>query len=67
MRRPVVTVLGTSIVLILIASPVLKLRMGQADFTSFPDSLDSVQAINVLNAKWPTGSAPVPTTGNTAS
>src|SRR4029079_5848815 len=27
-----------------------------ADFSSFPDSLDSVQAVNVLNAKFPTGS-----------
>ena len=30
--------------------------MGQEDFTSFPDSLDGVQAVNLLNAKWPSGS-----------
>jgi RND superfamily putative drug exporter len=29
--------------------------MGQADFTSFPDSLDGVQAVNLLNEKWPSG------------
>ena len=26
---------------------------GQTDFTSFPDSLDGVQAVNLLNEKWP--------------
>jgi RND superfamily putative drug exporter len=30
--------------------------MGQADFTAFPDSLDGVQAVNLLNEKWPSGS-----------
>ena len=38
-----------------LASPVLRLHLGQADFTSFPDSLDGVQAINLLNEKWPSG------------
>ena len=40
----------------MLASPALRLRLGQADFTSFPDSIDSVQALNILNEKFPTGS-----------
>ena len=56
MRRPIVAAAGTAIVLLIVASPVLRLHMGQADFTSFPDSLDGVQAVNLLNEKWPAGS-----------
>ena len=56
MRRPIIAAAGTALVLIAIASPVTRLHMGQADFTSFPDSLDGVQAVNLLNAKWPSGS-----------
>jgi RND superfamily putative drug exporter len=56
MRRPIVAAAGTAIILVAIASPVVRLQMGQADFTSFPDSLDGVQAVNLLNEKWPAGS-----------
>jgi RND superfamily putative drug exporter len=56
MRRPIVAAAGTAIALLIVASPVLRLHMGQADFTSFPDSLDGVQAVNLLNEKWPAGS-----------
>jgi RND superfamily putative drug exporter len=56
MRVPVLAAVVTVVVLLAIASPVLRLHMGQADFTSFPDSLDGVQAVNLLNEKWPTGS-----------
>ncbi len=56
MRRPLVGAVGVSVLLLVIASPVTRLHMGQADFTSFPDSLDGVQAVNVLNAKFPSGS-----------
>jgi RND superfamily putative drug exporter len=55
MRRPVVAAAGSAALLILLASPVLRLRMGQTDFTSFPDSLEGVQAVNLLNEKWPSG------------
>ena len=55
MRRPVVAAVGSAALLILLASPVLRLRMGQTDFTSFPDSLEGVQAVNLLNEKWPSG------------
>jgi len=56
MRQPILAAVVTSAVLIVVASPVLRLHMGQADFTSFPDSLDGVQAVNLLNDKWPSGS-----------
>ena len=55
MRRPVVAAVGSAALLIFLASPVLRLRMGQTDFTSFPDSLEGVQAVNLLNEKWPSG------------
>jgi uncharacterized membrane protein YdfJ with MMPL/SSD domain len=56
MRRPVIAAATTALLLLAIASPVLRLHMGQADFSSFPDSLDGVQAVNLLNEKWPAGS-----------
>jgi uncharacterized membrane protein YdfJ with MMPL/SSD domain len=56
MGRPIIAAAGTALVLLLVASPLLRLHMGQADFTSFPDSLDGVQAVNLLNEKWPNGS-----------
>jgi RND superfamily putative drug exporter len=56
MRRPVIAVVATAAILLALASPVLRLHMGQADFTAFPDSLDGVQAVNLLNEKWPSGS-----------
>src|SRR5207248_2431193 len=48
--------LVTAAVLLAVASPVTRFHLGQADFTSFPDSLDGVQAVNLLNEKWPSGS-----------
>jgi uncharacterized membrane protein YdfJ with MMPL/SSD domain len=56
MGRPVIAAVTMAALLILVASPVVRLHMGQADFTSFPDSLDGVQAVNLLNEKWPSGS-----------
>ena len=57
MRRPILAAVATSLALLVVAIPVTRLHMGQVDFTSFPDSLDGVQAVNLLNEKWPaTGS-----------
>ncbi len=56
MRHPVIAAVGVAVALLLAASPVLRLHLGQADFDSFPDSLEAVQAVNVLNEKWPGGS-----------
>ena len=56
MRRPIIAAAVTAILLLAIATPVLRLHMGQADFSAFPDTLDGVQAVNLLNEKWPSGS-----------
>jgi putative drug exporter of the RND superfamily len=56
MARPIIAAVLTAVVLLAVASPVIRLHMGQADFTAFPDSLDGVQAVNLLNEKWPSGS-----------
>ena len=56
MRHPVLGAATVAAILLLVASPALTLRLGQADFSAFPDSLDGVQALNILNEKWPTGS-----------
>ena len=36
-------------------SPALRLHIGQGDFSAFPDSIDGVQAINLMDEKWPQG------------
>ena len=41
--------------LLLLASPVLQLRTGITDITAFPDSIDGVAGIKLLNEKWPEG------------
>ena len=56
MRRPMLSFVVSAAVLIALASPVLRLHIGQGDFASFPDSIDGVQAINLMNEKWPEGS-----------
>ncbi len=56
MGRPIIAAVVAGGLLIVLASPFVRLHMGQADFSSFPDTLDSVQAVNLLNAKYPTGS-----------
>jgi RND superfamily putative drug exporter len=56
MSRPVVFFLVTAGLLAAMASPVTRLHLGQTDLTSFPDSIDSVKAIKLMNEKWPAGS-----------
>jgi RND superfamily putative drug exporter len=56
MARPVIAFVLAGGLLLLMAVPALRLHIGQSDFESFPDSLDSVQGINLLNEKWPEGS-----------
>jgi uncharacterized membrane protein YdfJ with MMPL/SSD domain len=53
MRQPVIAFVATAAVLLFLATPVLRLHLGQADFESFPDRLDAVTAVNLLNEKWP--------------
>ena len=56
MRRPVFFTVVVGAALILAATPVLRLHIGQTDFSSFPDSIDSVVALRYLDEKWPQGS-----------
>ena len=48
--------LAAVLLLLVLASPWLHLRIGVTDFTSFPDEIDGVQAVKLLDAKWPQGS-----------
>ncbi len=56
MRRPVLSFVLSAGFLLALASPALRLHIGQSDFASFPDEIDSVQALNLMNEKWPQGS-----------
>ncbi len=56
MRHPIPAAAVTALLLLAVASPALGLRLGQADFSAFPDSIDGVQALTILNEKWPSGS-----------
>ena len=54
-RRPAIFGAAAVGVLLLIASPLGHLRMGATDITSFPQSVDGVAGLKVLNAEWPQG------------
>jgi RND superfamily putative drug exporter len=56
MRRPAITAVVATALLLLLASPVLSLRLGTTDITAFPESIDGVQAIEALRTHWPQGS-----------
>jgi uncharacterized membrane protein YdfJ with MMPL/SSD domain len=55
MRRPIVFAGLSALFMLALAAPVGRMHLGEGDLSAFPDSLDAVQAINVINAKWPTG------------
>ena len=57
MGRPVIAFVVAAVALVAIASPVTRLHLGVLnDVTDFPDTLQVVQAANLLNEKWPSGS-----------
>jgi len=56
MRRPVIAFLVAGSALVAVSLPATRLQMGQTDFDSFPDSIDAVAGVNLLNDKWPQGS-----------
>jgi RND superfamily putative drug exporter len=55
MRRPWRFAVISAAFLLFLATPVLQLRIGVTDFTSFPDQIDGVQAVKALNQHWPQG------------
>jgi uncharacterized membrane protein YdfJ with MMPL/SSD domain len=55
MARPIVMVVASAVLLLALASPILRLRIGVTDITGFPRSIDGVAGILLLNEKWPQG------------
>ena len=55
MARPIAMAVVSAAVLLALGSPVLHLRTGITDITGFPDSIDGVAGIKLLNEKWPQG------------
>ena len=55
MRRPIPLTILSAVVLLALASPVLRLQTGVTDITGFPSSIDGVAGIRLLNEKWPQG------------
>ncbi|MEA2608498.1 MAG: hypothetical protein QOJ75_741 [Chloroflexota bacterium] len=55
MRRPIRLTVIAAALLLALAVPVLHLRTGITDITAFPDSIDGVAGIKLLNEKWPQG------------
>jgi len=55
MARPIRLTILSTVLLLGLASPVLHLRTGITDISAFPDTIDGVAGINLLNEKWPQG------------
>ena len=55
MSRPVVAALAATAVLLVMASPVTHLRLGEPDISVIPATVDGVQAVEALRAHWPQG------------
>ncbi len=55
MARPIRLTILSAAILLALASPVLHLRTGITDITGFPDSIDGVAGIKLLDEKWPQG------------
>ena len=55
MSRPWISAIAASALLLALASPVLHMQLGESDLTTFPESVDGVQAVEELQAHWPQG------------
>jgi uncharacterized membrane protein YdfJ with MMPL/SSD domain len=55
MNRPIVAALAATTVLLVLASPVTQLRLGEPDISVIPDTVDGVQAVEALRKHWPQG------------
>ena len=55
MRRPWISALAAAAILLALASPVRLLQLGEADISSFPPTVDGVQAYLALQEHWPQG------------
>ena len=54
-RHPLAFATASAVLMIALASPATRLHLGQGDLSAFPDNLDVVQAVNLIDAKWPAG------------
>ncbi len=55
MARPIRLMLLSAALLLTLATPVLHLRTGISDLNAFPDTIDGVAGVKLLNEKWPNG------------
>ncbi len=55
MSRPAIFAIIVTAILLVAAYPVLHFKLGENDLSAFPEKLEGVQAVKVLNEKWPTG------------
>ena len=55
MRRPTIFAISTLVVLLLLAFPLLHLRLGSNGLDGLPDSIEGVQALHQMSDKWPEG------------
>ena len=55
MARPIRLTIISAALLLALGSPVLHLRTGITDISAFPESIDGVAGIKLLNEKWPQG------------
>ena len=55
MAHPIPLTVLSVVVLLALASPVLRLQTGVTDITGFPSSIDGVAGIRLVNEKWPQG------------
>jgi RND superfamily putative drug exporter len=55
MARPWFSAIAAAAVLLALASPVRLLRLGESDLSTFPTSVDGVQAYAALQEHWPQG------------
>ena len=55
MSRPIRLMVLSAAILLALGSPVLHLRTGITDISAFPDSIDGIAGIKLLDEKWPQG------------
>ena len=55
MNRPLVFAIGSAVLILAAASPTLRLQIGTSDITAYPETVDAVGAVQLMNDKWPAG------------
>jgi uncharacterized membrane protein YdfJ with MMPL/SSD domain len=55
MGRPVAMLAVSAVLLLALATPLLHFRIGLTDITGFPNSIDGVAGVRLINEKWPRG------------